>query len=538
MLPKNSQLKPVLIGFNAIMIALLLALALVSYISLNHIVEDDDYEHLIVGGLTSNLTEARFHVVQVQQFLTDASATGDRDGFDDAKEHYQALQANLDEIQRIDTAFGNDISRTRSLAEQYYQIGQKMAEAYITQGREVGNALMKQPDTGFDDRALALAEQLDVLVKDVQQRNQKLVTENMSDILALRNLIVGMAIGLGVLVLLGGSALYRRVFGILGGEPAQAVNLAHRIAAGDLSQRISGTPGSLLAALEQMQDQLKSVTGNIRSLSREVQDSSEHLSEASQAMQHSVHSQNDATRAMSVTAEEMFQGIEQLSHEVSVVGRQTEEAQNTINECEEVIRTSASDIRSIADYIGNAAEKVHALNRQTDEIASITRTIHEIADQTNLLALNAAIEAARAGETGRGFAVVADEVRSLAGRTGSATVEISSQIDTIRQGMEQVVKVMEQSVEASRRGVAQTDVTSQAIGGIRDNTVHINQHVQGIVVALQQQQAAMGDMTQRIELIATMTGSNQDAVDKTVTASGDLRDHARELSDAVSIFKA
>ncbi|PXF30692.1 hypothetical protein WH50_13940 [Pokkaliibacter plantistimulans] len=538
MLPTKSQLKPVLLGFNAIMIALLLALALVSHFSLSSSIAEDEVEHVMTGGLTANIDDARFNVVQVQQFLTDASATGDRAGFDDAEEHFQALQKNLDEIAQLRPEFAASVSRTRELAGQYFAIGKRMATAYIEQGRDAGNALMKQPGGGFDDRALALSEQLQVLASQVKERTASLAADNLSDLRDLRNMIVGLVAALSLILLVGAVVLYRRVFGILGGEPAQAVTLAHRIAAGDLSQRISGTPGSLLAALEQMQDQLKSVTGNIRSLSREVQDSSEHLSDASQAMQHSVHSQNEATRAMSVTAEEMFQGIEQLSHEVSVVGRQTEEAQHTINECEQVIRTSTSDIRSIADYIGNAAEKVHALNRQTDEIASITRTIHEIADQTNLLALNAAIEAARAGETGRGFAVVADEVRSLAGRTGSATVEISSQIDTIRQGMEQVVKVMEQSVEASRRGVAQTDVTSQAIGGIRDNTVQINQHVQGIVVALQQQQAAMGDMTQRIEMIATMTGSNQDAVDKTVSASADLKDHARELGDAVSIFKA
>ena len=50
-----------------------------------------------------------------------------------------------------------------------------------------------------------------------------------------------------------------------------------------------------------------------------------------------------------------------------------------------------------------------------------------IAHQTNLLALNATIEAARAGESGRGFAV-AGKVKSLAAQTGSATVEIETQI--------------------------------------------------------------------------------------------------------------
>ncbi|WP_280954834.1 methyl-accepting chemotaxis protein [Paludibacterium denitrificans] len=140
-------------------------------------------------------------------------------------------------------------------------------------------------------------------------------------------------------------------------------------------------------------------------------------------------------------------------------------------------------------------------------------------------------------ETGRGFAVVADEVRKLAERTGSATVEISDQIDTIRHGMDAVVNVMQHSVDASLRGVEQTHSASSAISGIRENTDRITQHIQGVVQALQEQQHAMRDMAQGIEVVANMTEANQSTVDSTASAADQLKGHAHELAEAVSLFK-
>lgn len=89
-----------------------------------------------------------------------------------------------------------------------------------------------------------------------------------------------------------------------------------------------------------------------------------------------------------------------------------------------VVQQTVDVMRKIALQMQDASEGIEALDKQSQLISAILKTISDIADQTNLLALNAAIEAARAGDQGRGFAVVADEVRQLAARTSKAAGEI------------------------------------------------------------------------------------------------------------------
>lgn len=59
------------------------------------------------------------------------------------------------------------------------------------------------------------------------------------------------------------------------------------------------------------------------------------------------------------------------------------------------------------------------------------------------MALNASIEAARVGEAGRGFAVVAQEVQKLANQSDTATKDIQSNVELMKDASTKTVTAIE-----------------------------------------------------------------------------------------------
>ncbi|MCU4677034.1 methyl-accepting chemotaxis protein [Catenovulum sp. 2E275] len=109
-----------------------------------------------------------------------------------------------------------------------------------------------------------------------------------------------------------------------------------------------------------------------------------------------------------------------------------------------VIDSSIQTMESLSKQMGLAAQGIGELDKQSQKVTELVKSISGIADQTNLLALNAAIEAARAGDQGRGFAVVADEVRQLASRTNLATEEIVNVVAENQKLTVKAVKLIEE----------------------------------------------------------------------------------------------
>ncbi|MDC7714293.1 methyl-accepting chemotaxis protein [Vogesella sp. LYT5W] len=536
----SRQLRPLLIGFITLTVIMLLAQGIAVALSMSKVLANSRHEHQVADAISDRMKDIRFHVVQIQQFLTDVSATADRDGFSDAKTHYQQALQQLEELKTISPQYEQEAATTRAAIDTFYQVGQQMAEGYISGGRETGNALMKAAGSGFDDRAEQLTKQLENLQARVDSDVATISSESEALIENSRAILIASSALLVLLVLLGGALLYRRVFRSLGGEPVEAMHQTRLIAAGDLSQRLriaSGAERSLMGALGDMQDKLRDITAHIRDLSAQMHDNAADLSGSARSVQQASHTQSEASRAIAVSVEEVLQSINQLAEQLHHVQSEARSADDAVEHCANLIQTSAQDIHGMSEHIGDAARALHELQEQTGTIASITQTIHDIADQTNLLALNAAIEAARAGESGRGFAVVADEVRKLAERTSLATVNIRQQTDALGSGMHAVVSSMQVSVQATLNGVVQSRQASEAISSIRDNTTRISEHIESVATALDEQQLAVQDIAQRSEVISAMTEANQSAVDATASAAGQLADHAQALHGAVAVFR-
>ena len=113
--------------------------------------------------------ELKLAVVQVQQWLTDISATQGQDGLDDgfknAEDSARLFRSLLQELQALDSLNAPRYQAMGPSFEAYYDVGQRMAHAYVEQGPSGGNRLMAE----FDTVAEKLAEQVDRFLADTQR---------------------------------------------------------------------------------------------------------------------------------------------------------------------------------------------------------------------------------------------------------------------------------------------------------------------------------------------------------------------------------
>jgi methyl-accepting chemotaxis protein len=479
-------------------------------------------------------------VVQVQQFLTDASATHNRDGFAEAGKYATSFKAGilsyktrfnghpreLKEIEEIDTSF-----------DRYYDSGKKMAEVYISKGLEEGNRLME----GFDKNASDIAQKVFAL-RDNEVAVARDKVHNIS-LLGQRAQLISMIFGLiGVMAGLGLAWwMSNSILNQLGIDPSDAKNLANEIASGDLSRDIplkQGDNTSLLFAMRSMQLRLREMIKNVTDNASQIVLSAKHLADSSKIVLSGSQRQNDAATGVASAVEEMTASIEQIAGNADHSEKIAKQAGSISEQGRQVVADAVDEMHSIANSVSVSSDIIRHLGKDTQRISDIVKVIKEIADQTNLLALNAAIEAARAGEQGRGFAVVADEVRKLAERTAKSTQEIADMTMEIQNNANNAVSSMEQGTSQVNEGVEKARRAGTAMVEIKEGTEQVVATVADITTALKEQSSAVNLVASEVAAIAAMVNDNTREVDDLAQTSEQLYSLAGELKKSVSHFKA
>jgi methyl-accepting chemotaxis protein len=292
-----------------------------------------------------------------------------------------------------------------------------------------------------------------------------------------------------------------------------AVAMARRVAAGDLSSRAQVTSkdeiGELQVALQQMNDQLLALVGDIRTGADAIATASSEIAAGNLDL-------SARTEEQAGSLEETASSMEELTSTV---------AQNAANARQaSVLATSASDVAGRGGaVVSRVVETMASINASSKKISDIISVIDSIAFQTNILALNAAVEAARAGEQGRGFAVVATEVRNLAHRSATAAKEIKVLIDD--------------SVNQVEDGARLVDQAGATMGDIVGSVRRVSDIIGDIAAATEEQTAGIGQINEAIAQMDQVTQQNAALVEQASAASGAMQDQAGQLLRAVSVFK-
>ncbi|RZI85056.1 MAG: HAMP domain-containing protein [Rubrivivax sp.] len=309
-----------------------------------------------------------------------------------------------------------------------------------------------------------------------------------------------------------GVLITRAITRSLGGEPAAVAAVANAVATGDLTTPIDTSraqPGSVVAAMQDMQQSLRKVVGEVRASSDSIATGSTQIA--------------TGNADLSQRTEEQASNLQQTAASMEELASTVKISADTAMQATQLAGSATTAAGQGGEVVNKVMVTMEGITASSKKISDIIGVIDGIAFQTNILALNAAVEAARAGEQGRGFAVVASEVRTLAQRSAAAAKEIKGLIT------ESVEKVEAGSQQVGEAGRAMDDIVMQ----VR----RVNDLIGEISSATQEQNQGISQIGDAVMQLDQVTQQNAALVEESAAAADSLSQQAARLVDAVSLFK-
>lgn len=451
-------------------------------------------------------SNSKYHIVQIQQFLTDASLTGEMDSIKEAKEHLEALNKSLANIEKMAPPLKNKITQVKENSQMLAEVGLEMTAAYLKSGKAAGDAIMKRPETGFDARSEILGKVMEDLAESVvkQQENVSNEEKNAKKNLEQHSLILSLStIFLSILIL---AFIYRRISSLF----------------------------SIAEKLKQQAKLLEKASMSVSASSQSLSSSNSQQASATQETAASLEEINSMVQKTSENSNNLESNIEVSVRSIEQGRRSTEDMLTSM----QIIETSN---REIINQVEDNNKQLSDIVAVISEIGNKTKVINDIVFQTKLLSFNASVEAARAGEQGKGFAVVAEEVGNLATMSGAAAKEISDMLENGIRRVDEIVQssktkmevIVDKNFAAITEGSGKATACGQSFELIVKQMNEVNQISSEITSAISEQVKGLAEISKALGHLEQATQANSAIASGALSTSSELNEQFGQLDGIV-----
>ena len=260
---KNMKIgKRLYLGFGIVLLLVVIQL-LVNGLFQSRVLRDITFFKDVGYSGNKLMMETQLDVIQVQQWLTDISATraaaGLDDGFKEAEKYAGLFRKHTEELKVLHPENRREIEALQKSFEAFYDKGKWMAGQYIKGGPELGNQAMGEFD-GFAEDLTKRVGGMEELMAATADRTavSALAAIKLSGVVSMVLLLVIIACGLIL-----ARVIVRSIVRPLSG----CVEAAHRIAAGNTDVILDTTAqdetGALQIAMAQMAEAIKGMGNEV-----------------------------------------------------------------------------------------------------------------------------------------------------------------------------------------------------------------------------------------------------------------------------------